>query len=254
LGLLSEQYVSNSEWCQKMLFRLTLLLGILSAWNTRTIAQDEVPTEPAVASSQKMSIPKTQILLEMRQPILSDAFVRLLHEHRKLKEVPSSGGFCIFDTQQARVLVSATAGGNRESTPDLVLKLDSGQQYTWSLLGPRNKLESDDFVLATLTNDKQNVQIDFAWAKRKENRQPFLPPTSAVVPLGSHLVIHTGAIPVAKSDLSVPIISTLPPLTELDDLTDKLLGTPKPKAEYRQQYLVVTPSIVEQEPEKAVRK
>lgn len=243
------------------MFRYAIVIFILAFCTQAAIAQEASP--PTVSRSDPSpKAPKVQIVLEMRQPIVSDKFLRLLREHSKLKELPKIGEGDVFDQQQTAVLLSAAAGEHRnrqgpsELPVELTLKLANGEKQAWSLVGPRDRIDGDDSIEASLSEDGQTVQIEVSWAAWKENGKEIMPTTTVAVPLGSHLIIHTGVLAASKSESSLAFLPSLPstlqqPLSELDQFADKLLGTPNSKTAFRRKYMVITPSIAK--PEEQVR-
>lgn len=227
---------------------LAVLIGVSQYAGAQTDLVDDEP--PQLVASRVEPVGEVRVILAMRRIMLRDAFVRMLHERRMVKPLPELGESSVLDEQQA-ALVLAAAGGERHEIPvEQALKLEDGKQYEWSLVTATKMLRSGDTVRATLSDDGKTVQIELTWAPWKNGSQGRLPTTDIAVPLGSHLVIHTARVSEGKSDFAIPplpVLPSLPPIHELDQFADKLLGAPKPKTELQQLYLVVTPSLAYEE-------
>lgn len=225
-----------------MAIRITLvwlfLVGV-SGWARAQDVLDEPAElgEPAKLEVQADTANGPQIALEVRPLVLSDTFIRLLRERRGAKRLPTKGAGAVLGPEEASLLLAAASGdrAGRETPPQMMLKLPSGARQELSLFGPQKTAIGKDSAKATLSDDRQAVQLQLTRARRKgAGCEPF-PTIDAAVPLGSHLLVHTATLSASKS--------TSWPLNELDLYADKLLGLPEAKPNSQQEFLLVTPSI-----------
>jgi hypothetical protein len=215
---------------------LLLLVGVPGWTVAQSVPEEAAETGPKLEPAQGA----VQIALETRQLILSDAFIRLLRDRRGVKKLPTRGAGDVLDQQEASLLLAAAAGDRRghEAPAEMMLKLSNGGRHELSLLGPRTASQGSDAVKATLSKDRQTVQLQLTWARRKDTGRERFPAIDATVPIGSHLIVHTATLSEARA---------VSPLAELDQYADKLLGLPQAKAELQQAFLLVTPSIAMEE-------
>lgn len=203
----------------------------------------EAAKEAAKVDPKRTAVQEVRIALELRQLTLSDAFIRLLRDRRGIKKLPPRGAGDVLDPQQASLLLAAATGERRshETPAEVMLKLTNGERHNLALPGPRNMTKGSDAVTATLTKDRQAVQLQLTWARRKDTGRERFPPLEAVIPLGSHLIVHTATLSEARSASS--------PLAELDQYADRLLGLPQARPELQQVFLLITPTVASEERE-----
>ena len=111
--------------------------------------------------------------------------------------------------------------------------MKDGEKHELVLL--RHGRTIDTTLLAAVSEDRQGIEIHLTWPKLQDGKES-LPVTTATVPTGSSLLIHTHVLIGS---------SPMPPASPLQILEDRLLNRKRPTAvrDVQQGYLLLTPRI-----------
>jgi hypothetical protein len=168
-----------------MSYRIPLLFVFVVAAAQSASAQ--APKSPPAATDTRLkSTQDVHIVLEVRWLAVNDSLEERVEP--KLEELPGLGEHVLRDQQQTHWLVAVAEGDKRSNSGPLQrVTLLSGQKRE---LSPPRAGQDEGAILATVSDDRQTIQIHLTWPKRKDGAES-LPATTAEVPIGSHLLIHT---------------------------------------------------------------
>jgi len=220
-----------------------VLLFVLIAASQTAAAQtlQLAPTENVPQHDRSKHL---EITLEIRSVVLSDEQIEYFRERKNLV-LPAMSCCAALDQQQTALVIEAASGDRRGSIdPELTLRLPNGEPRKLALLDT----EHADTIQATLSQDRQAIQLRLLCASDAKGRERF-PPMTARVPLGSHLLIHTRTLCDRRL---VPASTSY--LTRFVDWLDKREPKMVMVGGYQQGFLLVTPRVALAQPrqEKAV--
>ena len=213
--------------------RILLLFVFLLA--VAQLASAQSP-QAALSSTDSRHEPAkdVRIVLEMRWLALNqDAYegaIRLGAEEWKL---PGMGALAVPDKQHAEALLTLVSGDRRSNLgPTQRLIVLDGQKRE---LSPPGAIQGGDAVLATVSDDRQTIQIQLTWPKQKDGTES-LPVTTAAVPLGSYLLVHS---------TEFVISGPMTPVSSWQKFQDRLLHQQRATSwrEKQQLFLLVSPRI-----------
>jgi hypothetical protein len=215
---------------RNVVFVLAILLGMASS----TSAQSLRWTAPAV-SPPRNSANNVPIVLDVRWLTVSDNLIE--HVGSSLDKLPGRGACVVCDKKQLEILLRAMQSDKRSNAgPPKPISLPSDKQCDFSPFGPNRDIQGSDAIRAAISNDWRTVDIRVTWAKWK-NGTERLPPTTAAVPIGSHLLIHTHELITA---------GRMPPVSIWQQLTDKIFNQTRATGwqERQQGFVVISPRPV----------
>jgi hypothetical protein len=215
---------------RRILFFLAIVVGAAQS----SFAQTPQPI-PTSIDGPRQSANNVRIVLEMRWLAGSDNIKERigLGSGASQCKLPGLGALAVTDKQQAENLLMLFAGDKRSNvSPTQRITVLDGQNQE---LSPPNSVQGGDAILATVSDDRQTIEIQLTWPKH-QNGTASLPVTTATVPVGAHLLIHT------EDGYSEPEVHTINrPQHFLDRLFPrKCIGIGREK---QQVFLLVTPRI-----------
>jgi len=169
---------------RNVVFMLAIVVGMASS----SFAQSLQWTAPAV-SSPRGSAKNIPIVLDARWLTASDNLDERVGPG--LEKLPAMGAGVVRGKEQTDLLFLMLQSDKRSNAgPPSTISLLSGQKSEFAPFGPDRNLQGKDSIQATVSDDWRTVEIQVTWAKWKDGTER-LPPTTAAVPIGSHLLIHT---------------------------------------------------------------
>ena len=182
-----------------------------------------------------------RITLEIRWLELSDNYTFEMPD--MAKKLPTPGSHVICDQQQADLLLKLASGDKRSSLHQVpTLTIPNGARHELLPCVSSDEVQGNDTIQATVSNDRQSIDIQVTWAKQKDGKER-LPMTTATVPMGSHLLVRT----VDSVTVQVNTYSPSSP-SYWEQLKERLFNWKPPQVvglarENRQVFLLVTPHI-----------
>lgn len=171
-----------------MSYRTVFLLAVLVAIASSASAQSLQRTAPAVSSASN-SASDVPVVLDVRWLTVSDNLIKNFRP--SLDKLPGMGAWVVRDEKQLDMLLFAMQSDKRSNAmPSKAISLKNGKECDFSPYGLNRDIQGKDSVQATLAKNRRTVDIRLTWAKWKDGTNR-LPVTTASVPLGSHLVVHT---------------------------------------------------------------
>jgi hypothetical protein len=148
-----------------------------------------------------------------------------------LNKLPAPGGHVLFDDRQAKLLRVAESDKRSNYYPPQTVTVLNGEKRQVLPFGPR----LPGTIQATVLNDRQTTEIRLTWAKGEDGKE-LMPTTTAAVPMGSHLLIHTH-----EHVFSRPVTTT----SIWQEMKIRLFNQPRalPVREKRQVLLLISPRI-----------
>jgi hypothetical protein len=215
---------------RRILFFLAIVVGAAQSSFAQT-----PQSIPASIDGPRQSGNNVRIILEMRWLAGADNIEERIGIGSGAAQckLPGLGSFAVTDKQQAESLLTLFTGDKRSNvSPTQRITVLDGQKREFS---PPDSVQDGDAILATVSDDRQTIEIQLTWPKR-QNGMASLPATTATVPVGSHLLIHS------EDGYSEPEVHTLNrPQHFLDRLFPrKCIGIGREK---QQVFLLVTPRI-----------
>ena len=166
--------------------RILFLFVFLVAVTQSASAQSPQATSPSTDAQNKDS-KDVRIVLETRTLTLSGDLAE--RAGMKLAKYPGLGSYAIRDKQQTeRTLYAASHDKRSNAGPPQTIIAANGKEREFSPFGRSPLVHGYDVVRATVSDDRQSIQIRLTWAKWKDGSER-LPVTTATVPLGSHLQV-----------------------------------------------------------------
>jgi hypothetical protein len=217
---------------RRIAFALVLLSGLaLFALGQTPQSAPRSPASPRDGVTNNVSL-----ALDVRWVTMADNF----HERvgPGMEKLPAMGACAVRDAEQTRFLLMAAAGDRRGCVlPPKTISLPNGTQSEFSPYGLDRDIQGKDHIQATLSNDGRSVEIQMDWAKWK-NGTDRLPVTTASVPLGSHLLVHTKEVSEGR----------MARVSLWQQLKDSVLGQRGQRAtawrETQQGYYLISPRVV----------
>lgn len=207
-----------------------VLLALVVAVGLAHSASAQAPQSPP-PNTQRRPSENVRIVLEMRWLALTDNFQERLGLEPDKLALPAAGSTTVVNKSQTQFLLTA-AEGDRRSNPGPTQRVTvlSGQKRQ---LSPPGTIQGDDAVLATVSDDRQTIEVQLTWPKRTDGTDS-LPVTTAAVPVGACLLIH------AEDNISEPeVVAVKRPLPFLDRFRKNVaIGREK-----HQVFLLITPQV-----------
>jgi hypothetical protein len=185
----------SPEMSRNIVFILAILVGMASS----VFAETPQPA-PAAVGSPSDSSRGVSIVLEMRWLLLNDANLTEFFGPKR-EQLVKWGAPAVIDKQQIERMLMLASGDKRSSVyPTQTVAVPNGEKSEFWLVrsGQRNKTT----VLATVSDDRRAIQIDWTWPKREDGGDS-LPETTTRIPMGSNLLIHTHVL--SESRLMPPV-------------------------------------------------
>jgi hypothetical protein len=222
-----------------MVYRAILLTAAFIGLSSLASAQTSPPL-PAKGDSQSNASGEVRITLKMQWLELTD---NTLVEVSELKKLPTVSSHAIYDQQRTEILLRYANGDKRGSVRQVpALTVLNGEKHDLSPGVPVLDVQGNGTLQATASNDRKTIQIQLTWAKQKTGKER-LPVTTASVPIGSHLLVRVAD--------KVVVTRNTYYRSYCEQLLGELFGW-KPQVglarETLRVFLLVTPSIVSQEP------
>jgi hypothetical protein len=209
-----------------------VLLALVFAVGLARSATAQAPQSPPPSpNTQHRPSENVRIALEMRWLAANDRLQERLGLDENKLNLPAMGSSAVLDENQTKFFLLAAEGDKRSNPgPTQRITLLSGQKRQ---LSPPGTIQGDDAILATVSDDRQTIEVQLTWPKRTDGTES-LPVTIAVVPVGSHLLLHT------EDCLSAPEVVTVKrPLPFLDRFRKNVaIGREKHKV-----FLLITPRV-----------
>ena len=227
--------------------RCVLVLFVFLVGVAHSASAQTPPSIPPSANVQNKSSKDVPIVLEVRWLTVNDNFEERLGPG--MDKLPRKGFYVVCEPRQTEWLLSAVAGDKRSNAgPPLTINAISGKKREFAPYGANRFVQGNDAVQATVSDDRQAVQLKLTWAKWKDGTEP-LPVTTVTVPIGSYLFIHT-------QEYLAP--GTLPPASFWEQIHDRLFGRKCVGVgrEKQQVFLAISPRIAppdEKQPKMAAR-
>jgi hypothetical protein len=218
-----------------MVRSISLVPAVLLIAASTASAQTQLRTQLQTPSQTEAKA--APIVLEVRWLTLSDNFNERVGPG--MDKLPAMGACAVRDAEQTKFLLMAAEGDRRACVlSPKTISLQNGTQHEFSPYGLDRDIQGKDSIRATLSNDGRSVEIRMDWAKWKSGTDR-LPVTTASVPLGSHLLVHTK---------EVSSSGRIAPVSLWQQLKDSVFGQRGQRAtawrETQQGYYLISPRVV----------
>ncbi len=168
----------------KLTWRFILLSVFLVGIAGSCIGASPEAIRPA-ADPQVHSGKDSEITLQVRRIKLFDGTIKALYEHRRIK-LPAMNAFTVLGPETTSLLIDIAKGDHVKLADEMPsVTLPDGEVQSFPVYGTKYA----DTVKAEISNNRLSVEIHFVWAKWEDGKER-LPPMTAVIPIGSHLLIH----------------------------------------------------------------
>jgi hypothetical protein len=218
-----------------MAFRITFVSFLLSSIVSLAIAQ-AADSAPADDKPQPRLSQDAKVAVEMRFLIFTDESVHHFPAPWNLR-LPEMSSCAVYDKQQTERLMKMANGYPIASVGTLrTITLHNGEHGEFAAIGPKDSAQGDDTLQASVSDDRQAIQLQLRWAKWRNGKER-LPTMNATVPCGAHLAVHACDLLDSKR---------VEAATWTEQLAWWLLPDQKPKPKPDRWYgiLLLTPKIV----------